>query len=193
MVKLKTIVFELSTEKYSNLSELAKAMGISVPQVYRVRRGKRSINEKFITGAVKAFPGYKLDSLFYVAQSEGRLRNNLGKILRKRRLMIPLTLKQLSIAAGVSLPHLSRIELGERFPSASILHKIAGPLQFSDNELFTLAGYLNPQPSAEAEKTGGGQPDPYVAELLSQEPVEVQRNVIRILSIFRSMANLESK
>ena len=66
MVKLKTRVFELSTEKYSNLSELAQAMGISVAQVYRVRQGKRSINEKFIIGAIKAFPRYKLDDLFCV-------------------------------------------------------------------------------------------------------------------------------
>ena len=42
-------------------------MGISVSEIYRVRRGKRPINEKFISGAIKAFPGHKLDDLFYVA------------------------------------------------------------------------------------------------------------------------------
>ncbi|MFC2045263.1 hypothetical protein ACFLUH_01105 [Chloroflexota bacterium] len=41
-------------------------MGISVSQIYRVRKGKRSINEKFIIGAVKAFPNHKLDELFYL-------------------------------------------------------------------------------------------------------------------------------
>ena len=41
-------------------------MGISVSQVYRVRKGERSINEKFTIGAIKAFPGYKFDDLFYV-------------------------------------------------------------------------------------------------------------------------------
>jgi len=41
-------------------------MGISVSQIYRVRQGKRPISEKFITGTVKAFPGYKLDDLFYI-------------------------------------------------------------------------------------------------------------------------------
>ena len=46
-------------------------MGISKQQVYRVRTGDRGINEKFIIGAVKAFPGYKLDDLFYVVK-EGR-------------------------------------------------------------------------------------------------------------------------
>jgi excisionase family DNA binding protein len=66
-MKLKTRVFQLSNGKYMNLSELAHAMGIHCSQVYRVRQGERNINQKFILGAVKAFPGYKLDDLFYVA------------------------------------------------------------------------------------------------------------------------------
>ena len=51
--------------KYQNLSDLARAMGLSVSQVYRVRMGKRGINEKFIVGAKKAFPNHRLDELFY--------------------------------------------------------------------------------------------------------------------------------
>lgn len=66
-MKLKTRVFQLNNGKYANLSELAHAMGISVSQIYRLRKGERSVNEKFIVGAIKAFPGYKLDDLFYVA------------------------------------------------------------------------------------------------------------------------------
>ncbi len=66
-MKLKTRVFELlDKDKYKNLSELARAMGIAPSQVYRVRQGKRNINHKFILGAVSAFPGYSLDDLFYV-------------------------------------------------------------------------------------------------------------------------------
>ena len=66
-MRLKTRVFELlDIDKYGNLSKLARAMGIAPSQVYRVRRGQRSINEKFIIGAVRAFPGYSLDALFYV-------------------------------------------------------------------------------------------------------------------------------
>jgi len=64
---LKTRVFEFSNRKYTNLNKLAQAMGISVSQIYRVRQGRRAINEKFIIGALKAFPEYKLDDLFYVA------------------------------------------------------------------------------------------------------------------------------
>ena len=49
------------------MTELARAMGISGGYIYKVRQGKRGINQKFIIGAIKAFPGYKLDDLFYVA------------------------------------------------------------------------------------------------------------------------------
>ena len=66
-MKIKTKVFELYDGRYRNLSELAGAMGISVSQIYRVYQGKRNINQKFVIGAMKAFPGYKLDDLFYLA------------------------------------------------------------------------------------------------------------------------------
>jgi len=46
---INTKVYELCDGKYKNLSELAQAMGISVSQIYRVREGKRHINQKFIT------------------------------------------------------------------------------------------------------------------------------------------------
>jgi hypothetical protein len=62
---IKTRVFEMADGRYQNLSDLARAMGISVSQVYRVREGKRGINEKFIVGAKMAFPEHRLDELFY--------------------------------------------------------------------------------------------------------------------------------
>ena len=65
---VKTRVFELSNGNYRSLSALAGAMGISVSQVYRVRGGERSVNQKFIIGAIRAFPGYRLDDLFYLAR-----------------------------------------------------------------------------------------------------------------------------
>jgi len=46
---------------------MAKAMGVSVSQIYRVREGKRHINEKFIIGAIRAFPESKLEELFYLS------------------------------------------------------------------------------------------------------------------------------
>jgi hypothetical protein len=62
---IRTRVFDIASGKFLNLSELARAMGLSVSQVYRVREGKRHINEKFIVGAKMAFPDLRLDELFY--------------------------------------------------------------------------------------------------------------------------------
>ena len=67
-MKLKTRVFELSNGRYQSLPELAQAMGISKDLIYSVRRGERNINGRFILGATKAFPEYKLDDLFYVSE-----------------------------------------------------------------------------------------------------------------------------
>ncbi len=64
---IKTRIFELCNGSYRNLSELAQTMEISVSQIYRVRESKRSINQKFIVGAIKAFPKHKFEDLFYLA------------------------------------------------------------------------------------------------------------------------------
>ncbi len=63
---VRTRIFEFCSESYRNLTELASAMDLSVSQVYRVREGKRYINQKFIIGAMKAFPDRKLVDLFYL-------------------------------------------------------------------------------------------------------------------------------
>ena len=68
---VKTRIFELYDGSYSNLSELAHTIGISVSQIYRIREGTRSINQGFIVGAIRAFPQYRLDELFYLAPDSG--------------------------------------------------------------------------------------------------------------------------
>ncbi len=73
---VKTRIFKLPHNNYKTLSQLAEAMGISVSQLYRVRQGKRSINQKFIVGAIKAFPNYKLDDLFYLTPELPTVNNN---------------------------------------------------------------------------------------------------------------------
>lgn len=115
---------------------------------------------------------------------------NLGRMLKQRRVMIPLTLREMATISGVSSSHLGRIERGERFPSASVLRKMAKPLGFEERELFSLAGYLS-SPSVGIEEGGvdysAQRLDPYVARMLSQEPIEVQRTIIGILSILKSI------
>ncbi len=75
-------------------------------------------------------------------------RNDLGKILKQQRVVIPLTISELAAKSGVSQSHLARIERGKRFPSARILQKIAQPLGFKEDELFTRAAIcpLKPPP-----------------------------------------------
>jgi len=102
--------------------------------------------------------------------------------------MVSLTLRELATTSGVSASHLGRVERGERFPSARILRKIARPLDYDETELLTLAGYLAPKPATESERPGGRQLDPYVAAVLSQEPVEIQRSIVTVLAVLKSMA-----
>ena len=47
---VKTRIFELYRNEYHNLSDLSRAMEITVSQVSRVRNGKRNIGPKFIAG-----------------------------------------------------------------------------------------------------------------------------------------------
>ncbi len=82
---IKTRIIDLCDGRYRNLSELAEAMGISVSQIYRVRDGKRNINQRFIIGAIRVFPEYKMDELFYfvprsaAATSSGRQEGSRDK------------------------------------------------------------------------------------------------------------------
>lgn len=117
----------------------------------------------------------------------------LGRILKQQRVAVSLTLRELTEKSGVSASHLGRIERGERFPSAHILKRIASPLGFEEEELLTLAGYLSPQPSRTAEEATGyaGKLDPYVARVLSQESVDVQRAILGMLAILKSIARSE--
>jgi len=121
-----------------------------------------------------------------------RTNNDLGRIIKQQRIAIPLTLQELASASRVSSSHLGRIERGERFPSAHILRRIARPLGFDEDELFTLAGFLSPHASGVAEEKntsyGNRRLDPYVAKMLAEEPVEIQRAVIGILNTIKLVA-----
>ena len=124
-------------------------------------------------------------------------RSGLGEILRQQRVMMSLTLGELAERSEVSASHLGRIERGERFPSARILRRLAKPLGFDENELFTLADYLTPSQSGVAEEgasyIGNRRLDPYVARMLAQEPIDIQRAVIGVLSILKSIAASTTK
>ena len=113
--------------------------------------------------------------------------NEIGKTLKQRRLSLELTLRELAARSDISASHLLRVERGERFPSAHILRKIAKPLDFDESLLMVTAGYLSPDSSSET----GGEPriyrqlDSYVAKVLSEEPVHVQRTMITLFIILK--------
>ena len=116
---------------------------------------------------------------------------SLNKIIRNRRTTIPLTLRELAAACGVSVSHLARIESGSRFPSPRTLCKIAKPLGFTEQELLILAGYISPSSSTlkeEREECAVGRLDMRVAKALAQEPVEIQRAVLKMLPLLKSIA-----
>jgi len=119
------------------------------------------------------------------------VNNNLGRIIKQQRVLAQMTLRELATRSGVSASHLGRVEMGERFPSAHVLQRIAGPLGFDESELFALAGYLSPQPLTAAEMMAENnikQLDPIAANMLRQEPIEIQRSVVAILTILKGIA-----
>ena len=129
----------------------------------------------------------------HLANYNDKMNNEvqIGKIIKHQRVTTPLTLHKLSELSGVSPSYLGRIERSQRFPSARILRKIAKPLGFDEDELFSLAGYLSPQAPRVAENGpdyAGGSLDTYVARVLAQEPIEVQRSVIAIISMIKTVA-----
>jgi transcriptional regulator with XRE-family HTH domain len=128
----------------------------------------------------------------YIVLMESRTDNRIGKIIKQRRVSIPLTLCELGSNSGVSQSHIGRIERGERFPSAHVLRRIAKPLGFKEEDLFMLAGFLSSS-SSEQENSASNiyhalAIDPFVANILAREPAEVQRAVIGIFSLLKSIA-----
>jgi transcriptional regulator with XRE-family HTH domain len=113
---------------------------------------------------------------------------DIGNILKQLRLRVDISRVQLSSASGVSISHLTRIENGQRFPSAKVLRKIAPHLHISEVELLSRAGYLPADQNNIPGNPGSTKLDPDVVALLSQEPVEVQRAVVGILSVIKYIA-----
>ena len=103
-----------------------------------------------------------------------------------------MTLKEFSNATGVSASHLGRIENGVRSPSGHVLRKIAKPLGFEEDELLILVGFKSSPKPAEKVVAISSKVDPYVARILSQEPVEIQRAVVAMLTLIKSIAVAKS-
>ena len=91
-----------------------------------------------------------------------RQRVDIGKILQQRRMSLHLDFREVSEKSGVSVSHLSRIESGNRFPSASVLRRIAGLLGYEEVDMMRQAGYLSPL------KSEGAMNNPYPKVLIDE-------------------------
>lgn len=116
--------------------------------------------------------------------------NNIGKIIKVRRAILGITQGKLASSAGISPALIGRVERGERIPSARALRKLANALNFDESELLIQARYVSPQYGGPLRNVGAGilKLDPYVAIELSKEPLEVQRTVVAILTMLKSIA-----
>jgi len=115
----------------------------------------------------------------------------LGQVLKQRRISLSMKIRELAVKSKISPSHLSRIEKGERFPSAQVLQRMARPLGFEEQELFILAGFLGQSSPKIADKDqliNSTNLDPYTASILANEPIEVQRAAVMVVSILKSLA-----
>lgn len=110
--------------------------------------------------------------------------SNLGRIIWRRRIMTPLSLNELSRVTGVSIGYLSRIEKGERNPSARVLHKLSKPLGLNEDELFVIAGYMYPRHSTKSSSSND-RLKPFTPRIMLKESIERIHTVTAVLPDLR--------
>ena len=111
--------------------------------------------------------------------------SELGEAIRLRRRTLHLTIAQLSVESKVSASHISRIEKGDRYPSLKSLNRIGKVLGYTEQEILSLAGLPEPTDNTFLETDNL---DPYVAQKLRQEPLDVQRAALGILKLIKGMS-----
>jgi transcriptional regulator with XRE-family HTH domain len=67
------------------------------------------------------------------------MRHAIGDVLRKRRLELSMTLRQVAELSRISLPYLSEVERGRKEPSSEIIEAICLVLGMDVDELLTEA------------------------------------------------------
>ena len=71
-----------------------------------------------------------------MAEQTKGIKEVLSLNLRKNRLKLGLTQEKLSEKANISTHYLAMVELGKKFPSASMLERLATALEIEPYELF---------------------------------------------------------
>lgn len=67
MGRLRTRLFDM--EEGNDMKRLARLVGLSLSQIYRIKQGERGIGERFIVGTLTAFPQYNFEDLFYIERA----------------------------------------------------------------------------------------------------------------------------
>lgn len=79
---------------------------------------------------------------------------SLGGTLRESRELIPMTLRQVEEATGISNAYLSQLENDKiKRPSASVLYKLASIYKVELNSLLSAAGIIEKKSIVENSKT----------------------------------------
>jgi len=97
----------------------------------------------------------------------------LGAFIREQRETASLSLRELSLHAGVSNPYLSQVERGLKKPSAEVLAGIAKGLRISAEALYVRAGLLE-------ERVG----DDEVRRAIVADPVLSERQKTVLLDLY---------
>ncbi|MEV4702845.1 helix-turn-helix transcriptional regulator [Actinoplanes sp. NPDC049316] len=97
---------------------------------------------------------------------------NLGEIIRRRRELAELPMRQLATMVGISGPYLSQIERGLRAPSERVLHAIADSLR-------TTADALVEQATPEAP--------PAVLAAIAQDPNLTARQRQALVEVYTAL------
>lgn len=99
-----------------------------------------------------------------------RTPSTLGEIIRHRRQLAELPMRQLAAMVGISGPYLSQIERGLRAPSDRVLHAIATSLRTTADALVVQA---TPEPSPHAAVLAAIAADPDLTARQRQALTEV--------------------
>lgn len=84
-----------------------------------------------------------LDFIFIFVLTKEKAMESLGNTLKKTRTSIPLTLRQVEDATGISNAYLSQLENDKiKRPSANILYKLANLYKIDLNILLKAAGII---------------------------------------------------
>jgi transcriptional regulator with XRE-family HTH domain len=102
----------------------------------------------------------------------------VGEFIRAQRQLGQLSLRELADRARVSNPYLSQLERGMYQPSAQVLRSIARALGVNPGTMFTMAGFLDDEPS--------GQKKPSIEQAISLDPRLTPDQKRALMTIYRS-------